>query len=229
MILTRAEAAEARAAQVRQVTDRPSQRRNDAAQGSLAVVRALVECREARAEKGPNGTDGVRLSLYASVTETPYEMYDFFGPYTEVVSASAFDLTLASSPSVEFVLNHGAGGGLAMAHTWNDTLRLEADPTGLLYEPLVDPTRTDVADMLKAYERRDIRESSFRFRITSGQWSPDYTEYRIDAVDLDRGDVSLVNYGANPHTGEASGRSQPAPAAPARDLRAAMLELALAD
>jgi hypothetical protein len=31
-------------------------------------------------------------------------------------------------------------------------------------------------------------------------WSPDYTEYRIQEVDLDRGDVSAVNYGANPYT-----------------------------
>jgi hypothetical protein len=38
------------------------------------------------------------------------------------------------------------------------------------------------------------------FRITSGRWSPDYTEYRIDAFDLDRGDVGPVTYGANPYT-----------------------------
>jgi hypothetical protein len=31
-------------------------------------------------------------------------------------------------------------------------------------------------------------------------WSPDYTEYRIDAFDIHRGDVSIVGYGANPAT-----------------------------
>ncbi len=41
---------------------------------------------------------------------------------------------------------------------------------------------------------------SFAFRIVRGEWSPDYTQYRILEVDLDRGDVSAVNYGANPNT-----------------------------
>jgi hypothetical protein len=36
--------------------------------------------------------------------------------------------------------------------------------------------------------------------IVAGQWSPDYTEYRITEVDLDRGDVGPVTYGANPFT-----------------------------
>ena len=42
------------------------------------------------------------------------------------------------------------------------------------------------------------------FRITDGQWSPDYTEYRINAFDLERGDVGPVTYGANPHTSVAA-------------------------
>jgi len=33
-----------------------------------------------------------------------------------------------------------------------------------------------------------------------GQWSPDWTHYRILEVDIDRGDVSAVNFGANPFT-----------------------------
>lgn len=224
MTITRAEVAEARAAAVRQATDRPSQRRSDEARGSLAVVRASVECREARADTAPDGTPGVRLSMYASITETPYDMYDMYGPYTEVVAAGAFDATLAASPLVEFVVNHSAGGGLPMAHTRNDTLTLGVDPTGFLYEPLVDPSRSDVADMLKAYNRGDIAESSFKFRIDSGQWSPDYTEFRINAVDMNRGDVSIVNYGANPFTADFSPREESAPV----DMRAAYLALILA-
>jgi hypothetical protein len=42
------------------------------------------------------------------------------------------------------------------------------------------------------------------FRITSGQWSPDYLEYRINSFDLERGDVGPVTYGANPHTSVAA-------------------------
>lgn len=224
MILTRAEAATQRAQGVRQATDRPSQRRQSAEPTSLAAVRAALECRGSAAEKMANGADGVRLSLYASVTDKPYEMYDFFGPYTEIVAAGAFDETLRAEPLTEFTVNHGAGGGLPMAHTRNGTLALAADTTGLLYEPLVDPSRGDVADMLKAYERGDLAESSFKFRITSGKWSPDYTEYTITGVDLNRGDVSIVNFGANPYTADATPRTQDAPV----DVRAALLALHLA-
>ena len=49
---------------------------------------------------------------------------------------------------------------------------------------------------------------SFAFRIVRGAWSPDYTEYRILEVDLDRGDVSAVNFGANPNTSIAARAKQ---------------------
>lgn len=200
-MITRAAAAEARAGGgVRDVTARPSQRRH------AEWIDGTSPARVARAfdVRAASDTSGPVVATFASVTEQPYEMYDMFGPYTEVVSLDAFDATLATGPLVEFTLNHGAGGGIPMAHTRNDTLTLSAikdgDITGLWYEAMVDQTRNDVADMLKAMQRLDLAESSFKFRIDSGQWSPDWTEYRILAVSLDRGDVSAVNFGANPHT-----------------------------
>jgi len=205
-------AAEARAAGARDVTARPSQRRHaEWVDGtSPARVARVFDVRAATDNAGPV------VETFASVTEQPYEMYDMFGPYTEVVSLDAFDATLATGPSVEFTLNHGAGGGIPMAHTRNATLTLSAikdgDITGLWYEAMVDQTRNDVADMLKAMQRLDLAESSFKFRIDSGQWSPDWTEYRILEVDLHRGDVSAVNFGANPMAWSAA-RSTPAPVA----------------
>jgi hypothetical protein len=41
---------------------------------------------------------------------------------------------------------------------------------------------------------------SFAFRVTRQQWSPDYDQRDILEVDLHRGDVSVVNFGANPAT-----------------------------
>ena len=72
-----------------------------------------------------------------------------------------------------------------------------------------------------------IDEMSFMFRITAGHWSPDYTEFRINAVDINRGDVSAVNFGANPTTsvGVEGKREESAPV----DLRAALLDVYLAD
>jgi phage head maturation protease len=98
---------------------------------------------------------------------------------------------------VVFRFNHA---GTPMAGTRNGRLELWADETGLGERAYLNPKRSDVQLLMQAIEDDDVREQSFMFRITSGHWSPDYTEYRIDAFDLDRGDVGPVTYGANPHT-----------------------------
>lgn len=144
-----------------------------------------------------DGKNFHELTGYASTVEQPYEMYDMFGPYTEIIDRSAFDVTLAASPDVSFLVNHR---GLSMARTKSGTLTLSADETGLLSRSLLNPERSDVRDLVLAIEDRTIDEMSFAFRIVRGQWSPDYMEYRILEVNLERGDVSAVNYGANPFT-----------------------------
>lgn len=211
---TLAEAAAARAAGMRQRSHRPRERRSSPEPGAMRnrVVGAGVAFRKAgdSAEQTDdaaaaalrvierNGLQVVPVGGYAYKSETGYEMYDWYGPYTEIVSAGASAKTLAASPRVEYTLNHNKGGGAPMALTENDTLVLGEDETGLDYTAFVDPTRTDVGDMLKAIERRDLTQASFKFWITAGQWSPDYTEFRIVEIDLDGGDVSSVNFGANP-------------------------------
>ncbi len=210
---SRAATAAARAASTRAPADRPRERRGDV---HVPLARAqVVRMAESRSA---DGSASVRFVGYASVTETPYEMFDWFGSYTEVVTAGAFRSTLANDPSVEFVVNHARGGQIPMAHTRNGTLRLAEDDEGLRVEADLDPARHDVHDMLAAIERGDLAEMSFRFRIDSGLWSPDYTEFRIDAVDLDRGDVSAVNFGASPHTHiDAPAREMPVAGTEARD------------
>jgi hypothetical protein len=49
---------------------------------------------------------------------------------------------------------------------------------------------------------------SFAFMLAdgAGRWNEDFTEFRISEVDIHRGDVSAVNYGANPYT-DVSARS----------------------
>lgn len=167
----------------------------------------LVPCGGARLQPFPsrlkvrnterNGQQYKELDGYASTTERGYEMWDMFGPYTEIVSAGAFDKTLAANPDVAFLVNHR---GVTMARTVNGSLELSADETGLRSLAYLNPKRQDVRDLILAIDDGDITEMSFAFMITDGQWSPDYTEYRINEVDLDRGDVSAVNYGANPYT-----------------------------
>jgi phage head maturation protease len=50
-----------------------------------------------RDQPDDQGTLGFRT--YASVTETPYDMWDMFGPYTEEIAVDAFDQTLAADPT----------------------------------------------------------------------------------------------------------------------------------
>jgi HK97 family phage prohead protease len=194
-------AAQARAAGMRAVADRPKERRNAPEQSSLvasrAVVRRPIEVREAG-----DGT-GLDFSGYASVTESGYEMYDFFGPYTEVVSRGAFAKSLSTENlDVPLVLGHDSMRRIA--RTTNGSLVLTEDETGLRADaPALDPTDADVAYIAPKLRSGLIDEMSFRFSIDAGTWSPDYTEYRIDVADINRGDVSIVGYGANPATSAA--------------------------
>lgn len=178
--------------------DRPRQRRSLERAGSPAVARAMLHSTDMRDQPDPvDGTVGFRT--YASVTEHAYDMWDMFGPYTEEIAGTAFDVTLAADPDVAFLLNHG---GMTLARTASGTLTLGADATGFWYEPRLDPQNSIVRDVMSGVRRGDLNESSFAFRIIRGTWSPDWTAYRIEQVDIDRGDVSVVNFGANPATGD---------------------------
>lgn len=140
-----------------------------------------------------------QLDGIASVVETWYQMYDMWGPYEEKVALGAFDNTLSADPDVAFLLNHR---GMTMARTKKSrTLELSLAADGsLASRAFLNPTRQDVKDLVAAVEDGDIDQMSFAFRIKSGSWNPDYTTYTITEVDIDRGDVSAVNYGANPFT-----------------------------
>lgn len=151
-----------------------------------------------RLEVRESGTPGVStIEGYASVVDTGYEMWDWYGSYTEVVRAGAFKRTLNASPQVQLLLNHG---GLSMAYTQAGTLRLAEDTTGLNISADINTARSDVRDMLLAIQDGNVDEMSFAFRVRDQQWSPDYEQRDILEVDIHRGDVSVVNFGANPAT-----------------------------
>lgn len=144
--------------------------------------------------------DGNTLTFtgYASVTDTPYEMEDWLGSYQETVSRGAFKKTLSEGADVPFKLNHD---GMTLARTKSGTMRLAEDSTGLHVEADLDARNPVVAGIQSAMERGDLDEMSFAFRVTRQEWNDSYTERWINEVNLNKGDVSIVNYGANPHTG----------------------------
>jgi len=199
MQATIAEAAQARAGGMAQRTDRPRQRRmarTDSGAGIAPVSwRSVVELRASN-----DGADGLDFHGVASAYERGYEMWDMFGPYTEVVTAGAGAESLARADlDVPLVLAHDSLRRIA--RTTNGTLMLSETDAGLTVDaPNLDPTDADVAYIAPKIRAGLIDEMSFMFRIESGQWSPDYSEYRINRYDINRGDVAIVGYGANPYT-----------------------------
>lgn len=214
----RSAAAAARAQNIRQRCDRPSRRRCAEHHGAraAALVPAAIEIREA----GASGV--IDFSGHASAYERGYEMWDYWGPYTEIVSEGAGAESLARADlDVPLVLAHDQLRRIA--RTTNGTLTLTEDDAGLRVEAALDIADADVAYIVPKLRARLIDEMSFAFRIESGQWSPDYTEYRITRYDIHRGDVAIVGYGANPHT-DAGVRA----ARPQSSRARALLELAIA-
>ena len=194
---TRSEAAARRAVGVTQRADRPSGRRasEDPTSGKPRATGPLLraELREA--------TDGQGMTFHglASATERSYEVWDMFGPYSEVIAADAFDHTLAQAGlDVPLVLGHDSLRRIA--RTTNGTLRLAMSADGLAVEADLDPADADVAYIAPKIRAGLVDEMSFMFRIEAGTWSPDFEQYRVERVNLHRGDVAIVGYGANPDT-----------------------------
>lgn len=185
--------------------DRPSRRRCASDQSSRAWVSAPAARMELRG--ADDGTGPLHFTGYATVYERGYEMWDWFGPYTEIVEAGAGQKTLAQTDlDVPLVLQHASLRRIA--RTLNGTLTLAEDDTGLLTDaPALDREDSDVAYIAPKLWAGLIDEMSFMFRIIRGQWSPDYSEYRIQEYDIHRGDVAIVGYGANPWTAGAGLRA----------------------
>jgi HK97 family phage prohead protease len=146
-----------------------------------------------------DGKSFFQVEGYATVFNTPYVMYDMFGDYTEQVASTALDVSLSRSPDVSFLLNHR---GMTMARTTNGTLELSKDATGLKMVALLNADRADVRDLASAINDKLIDEMSFAFMIDEDgfEWNEDYSSLTLTRIDIDRGDVSAVNYGANPYT-----------------------------
>ena len=166
--------------------------------GQLSNVREVRQYGISDIEVRDAGSDGaVTFSGYASVFNHDYEVYDSFGKFTERLAPGAFTRTLADQPDVMLLINHQ---GLPLARTKSGTLRLSQDNVGLRVEAQLDANDPDVQAILPKMRRGDVDEMSFAFRVNDQLWSEDYTDRTITEVNLARGDVSIVSFGANPAT-----------------------------
>ncbi len=149
-----------------------------------------------------DGGQYLEVEGYASTFGQLYEMWDAFGPYQEEVDDGAFRLSLANDPDTAFLVNHK---GLTMARTRapagrGPSLELSADDSGLGVHAFLNMARQDVRDLASALDDGIITEMSFAFMLNEGWWNQDFDVFRITEADINRGDVSAVNYGANPYT-----------------------------
>lgn len=150
--------------------------------------------------RAQGGGSTLTLEGYASVYDTEYEVAG--GPpwgWIESIDQGAGAESLAEDPDVLLLVNHE---GLPLARTRSGTLRLSEDSTGLAIEADLHAEDPDVAQVRSKIERGDVDEMSFAFRVSGdGQdWDDDYERRWIRAYNINRGDVSIVSFGANAET-----------------------------
>lgn len=167
----------------------------------------LDDIREVRIQRAEGDeTEVVRVEGHASVTGYEYDVWG--GParygWVERIEPGAFDETLAEDPDVVFLLNHD---GISLARTKSGTLELSTDDVGLKVRADLDMANPTVQGLASGLRRGDIDEMSFAFRVTEQSWAehPDWegdemSLRKILKVNINRGDVSAVNFGASDST-----------------------------
>jgi HK97 family phage prohead protease len=90
--------------------------------------------------------------------------------------------------------------GLPLAATRNGSLTLEQTDAGLEFTATADAADPDAARIAAKVESGLLSECSFAFRVTRQDWNEARDERTLQEIDLNRGDVSVVTFGANPNT-----------------------------
>ena len=148
-----------------------------------------------------DGRSVYEVEGYATIYNRGYEMWDMAGPYMEVVDQHSLDRSLSQTPDVAFLVNHlGVAMARSRSRSGNPTLILRSDTTGMGIQAWLNAERQDVKDLASAIDDEIVDEMSFAFRIEDHVWDEDYTQLTLKQLNINRGDVSAVNFGANPYT-----------------------------
>lgn len=176
----------------------------------LGKIDRLYEVEGIEVRAAQEGSTLVDFYGHAAVTAKGYEMYG--GPekggWVEYIDRGAFKKTLSEKPDVAFLINHT---GMTLARTKAGTLSLREDSVGLETKAELDTRVSLVNDLVLLMEAGNLDEMSFAFRVIRQKWLDvdgeevpwwDLAgiERHITEVSIDKGDVSVVNYGANPFT-----------------------------
>lgn len=180
-------------------------RRNRPIELTDAPVLRAIPIERVELRNDDSDEDCFYLEGYASTFE-PYEMYG--GPATggwiEQLDRRAFDRTLKEKPDLHLLINHD---GMPLARTKSGTLELSVDDHGLKVRAKLDRKDPDATRLERKMIRGDMDEMSFAFRVKNQKWEAT-DEFKDDPqalrtiteVSLHKGDVSVVNFGANPTT-----------------------------
>lgn len=134
----------------------------------------------------------LRFRGVASVTETAYDM----GFYSERIRSGAFQRTLKANPDVQLLINHE---GMPIGRTGRN-MTLTETKRGLEVDAQLNPKLPRVDELRLTANDGLIDQMSFGFRVLDQSWDEDFENREITEVNIDRGDVSVVNQGANPAT-----------------------------
>ena len=69
----------------------------------------------------------------------------------------------------------------------------------MAFEADIDLQETDAHNMWRKLERGILRQTSILGALVRGEWSGDRKSRVLRSITLDHGDVSVVNFGMNPH------------------------------
>ena len=158
------------------------------------------------AKRSSSATSDATATLTGYARRCSTRRYDMYGGpdkggWTEYVDPKAFDETLKRKPDLHLLINHE---GMPLARTKSGTLRLSTDRIGLHVGAELDRSDPDVQRLEVKMGRGDMDEMSFAFRTVRHEWNNDESERRLLELNLDKGDVSVVNFGASPTPRRAS-------------------------
>jgi HK97 family phage prohead protease len=148
-------------------------------------------------DDGPNGF--VTFEGIASVVDTPYQVRDQWGTFTETIRAGSFNKTLKDGKAdVALFVNHDTRA-LPLATRLDGSLVLGANPH-LTVRATLNPARPSVQEVRHAVTDGQARQMSIGFSVPKArdQWNDTMTERTISEVAL--GETSIVWRGASPTT-----------------------------
>ncbi len=124
--------------------------------------------------------DGLTLSGYAAVFNSPTQIREYGGTFTEVIQRGAFKKTLSNGQKPVLMFNHGRHPAIGDIPIGVIT-KIREDDHGLYVEARL-ASNDLVAPVREAIELRAITGMSFRFEAIHEKWNQDRTHRTLTEV-----------------------------------------------